>query len=78
MSYQMLPSANISIAVRTMRLGDEVNSGLTHPNATDASQNARNASMEMVPSSACSRRFQNDFLRTGFASVDAGVAFDMI
>jgi hypothetical protein len=55
----VLPSANISMAVRTIRLGELVNSGLTHPRSTEASQNARNTSMEIVPSSACSCRAQN-------------------
>ena len=56
----MLPSANMSMAVRTIRLGELVNSGLTHPKPTEASQNDRNTSIEMVPSRACSCRAQND------------------
>ena len=56
----MLPSANISKPVRTMRLGELVNSGLTQPSATAASQNARNTSIEMVPSSAFSCCLQNE------------------
>ncbi len=54
MSWRMLPSANITTAARTMRLGELVNSGLTHPNSTAISQNARKISIEMLPSSACS------------------------
>src|SRR5262245_1322993 len=75
MSTRMLPSANISIAVRTMRLGELVNSGLTQPNATEASQNDRNTSMEMVPSSACSCRFQNDFVTIGPGSAETRFSF---
>src|SRR6478736_709573 len=59
MSTRMLPSANMSIAVRTIRLGELVNSGLTHPKPTEASQNDRNTSMEIVPSRVCSCRAQN-------------------
>src|SRR5262245_30466313 len=70
MSTRMLPSANISIAVRTMRLGELVNSGLTQPNATEDSQNDRKTSMEMVPSSARSCRFQNDRAATGPGSAE--------
>ena len=59
----MLPSANISYPVRTMRLGELVNSGLTQRSATESSQNARNTAIENVPSRACSCRCRNDFVR---------------
>src|SRR3954453_12148201 len=59
MSTRMLPSANISMAVRTIRLGELVKSGLTHPRSTEASQNDRNTSIEIVPSRVCSCRAQN-------------------
>src|SRR5712691_11040085 len=55
----MLPSANICTAVRTMRLGADVNSGLTQPNCTADSQNARNTATASVPRSAFSLRRQN-------------------
>src|SRR5947209_4817163 len=56
-----------------MRLGELVNSGLTHSSATDISQNARNISMETVPMSACSFRAQNDFGAADRASAGACV-----
>src|SRR6185295_14904506 len=70
MSTRMLPSANMSMAVRTIRLGELVNSGLTHPKSTEACQNDRNTSMEIVPSSACSCRAQN--VLGGVASSSCG------
>src|SRR6476660_7319946 len=60
MSTRMLPSANMAMAVRTIRPGELVNSGLTQPRSTEVSQNARNTSIEIVPSRACSCRAQND------------------
>src|SRR5689334_3101396 len=44
----MLPSANISIAAATMRLGELVNSGLTASARTASSHSARNTSIESV------------------------------
>src|SRR5436309_4623192 len=54
-----------------MRVGELMNSGLTHSSATAASQNARKISMEIVPMSACSLRTPNDF---GGACASAAVS----
>src|SRR6266702_5843525 len=70
----MPPSAKSSIAVRTMRVGELVNSGLTHPSATADSQNARNASMDMVPSKAFSCRARKGLGGVGFAADCASFA----
>src|SRR6266478_1179938 len=73
----MPPSAKSSMAVRTMRLGELVNSGLTHPSATEVSQNARNASMDKVPSKAFSCRARNGLGGIGFAADCASFAAAM-
>src|SRR5690242_13518520 len=67
----MLPSANISIAVATMRLGELVNRGLTASARTASSHNARNTSIDSVPSRRFSLRRQAD--RRGAAGVSMSV-----
>ena len=59
-----------------MRLGELVNSGLTQLSATESSQNPRNANIDTVPISACSRRCQNDLTFAGRGCADACVSFN--
>src|SRR5947209_1828916 len=68
----MLPSANISTAAATIRLGELLNNGLTQPATTASSQNARNASIDPVPSIKFSLLRQNNFRGLGLAA--AGVS----
>src|SRR3981081_4290705 len=63
----MLPSANISNAAATIRLGELENRGLTAPARTAVSQIARNTSIDSVPSIQLSLRRQYD--RRGGARV---------
>src|SRR5437868_13731850 len=52
-----------------MRLGELVNSGLIHPNATTISQKTRNIPIEMLPSSQLSFLFQNELVGPAFRSL---------
>src|SRR5712692_6132493 len=74
----MLPSANIWTAVEKIRLGEEVNSGLTQPNRTADSQNPRNTTIASVPSHAFSLRRQNEFCGGGRRPPAACASFDLL